>query len=347
MKKGFINMLEVIFVLIALFIAFGILFPSFTYKTRWSEALILLTARDIIITADRIGNLYNYSFNAGQLSDFLYKVIPVNETNLIGWSEIEGTIKNNVTIACNCTKEQIYLLYNWTTGLTINGRNITVFIVNTELSDINLFSDVLLIWGYRDLNPFKNSLLGYINKEKGIVEMMDFSPTIPLDSVQTDLFGLKEVAGWGPTSADVLVKPAKATNFTYQAYKIYKKSLKGESEIIPEFCKDSNKKIAPSDDDVGRILVQTNETTNPGSCVIFNDKKVAKVAWIADFTNGNYNSTHTKLLISVLLAASNKKEAVLSPNMPPGFGYMTSYVNVNNNDMFEVYRFNLGLGYPY
>ncbi|MEM7825180.1 MAG: hypothetical protein QXO27_04375, partial [Candidatus Aenigmatarchaeota archaeon] len=279
--KGFINILELIFVLLALFIAFRILFPGFIYKSKWSEALILLTSRDIIATADRTGYLYSYSFDANQLSDFLNKIIPVIKTNLIGWSEIEGTIKNNVTVACNCTKEQRDLLYNWTTDLTINGRSIKIFVVDSRLDEINPFSDVLLIWGYKDLTPFRDSLLKYINKGNGIVEMMDFSLSTNLDSVQIEVFGLKEGTGWGSTAADVLIKPAKATNIAYQAFKIYN-SLKG-NQIIPEFCKDSNKKILPSDD-MSRVLVQTDEITDPGSCVIFNDKKIARVAWMADFT---------------------------------------------------------------
>jgi len=28
-------------------------------------------------------------------------------------------------------------------------------------------------------------------------------------------------------------------------------------------------------------------------------------------------------------------------------GYVTSYLNTKNVDVFEVYRFNLGLGYPF
>jgi hypothetical protein len=353
MKKGFMNILELILVLIALFIAFGILFPGFTYRTKWNEALLLLTSRDIILTADRTGNLYSYSFDAAQLSSFLDSVIPTGKTNLIGWSEIEGTVKNRIVVACNCTDEQINSLYNWTSGLRINGRDVNMLIVKTNLDaglnpKINP-SDVLLIWGYKNIDPFKDNLKNYINNENGIVEMMDF-PVSP-GPVQEEIFGIKEGGSWGSPTADVVVKPVAATNVTYQAYKIYLSGLKGQSPITPEFCKDpANKKIIPTDDpnDPSRVLVQVNiDTGSRASCVIFNDKKVAKVAWMADFSNTAYNSNHTRLLTSVLLAASNKKAiGVLSPNTPPNIGYMTSYVNVKNTDMFEVYRFNLGMGYP-
>jgi hypothetical protein len=74
---------------------------------------------------------------------------------------------------------------------------------------------------------------------------------------------------------------------------------------------------------------------------------VNRVAWIADFTDNDIiGDDHKLLLTSLLLWASNKKaSAVLSSNLK--IGYLTSYVNINNTDMFEVYKFNLGLGYPY
>jgi hypothetical protein len=350
MKKGFINILELIIALIALFIAFGVLFPGFAYRTQWDKALLLLASRDVILTADRIGNLYSYSFDAVQLSDFLDKIIPTGKTNLIGWSEIEGTIKNRVIVACNCTEQQQDLLYNWTANLTINGRAVDVYVVRTNL-DVGLDpkinpSDVLLIWGYKDLEPFKQNLINYLNNENGIVEMMDF-PVNP-QQVQQQIFGITDGGAWGSPAADVIVKPATANNVTYQAYKIYLNGLKGQSSITPEFCKDPpNKKIVPTNSEFSRVLMQVDsDTGNRASCIVLNGTKDAKTAWIADFTNIAYNANHTKLLTSVLLSVSNKKVmGILSPNVK--VGYITSYVNVKNADMFEVYRFNLGLGHPY
>lgn len=345
MKKGFINILELILVLIALFIAFGILFPGFMYKTNWDAAQILLVSRDVILTADRTGNLYSYSFDATQLYNFLNQTIPTDKTNLMGWSETGGTLKNRIVVACNCTENQVNDLYNWTTGLTINGRTIDVDVVRTNLDNINIPSDVLFIWGYRDLTPFRGSLLWYISQENGIVEMMDF-PVNP-EPIQQEIFGITQGGlGWGSPSADVIVKPATASNVTYQAYKIYLNGIKGQSPINPEFCKDSpNKKVIPADGDTSRVFAQGDDPANRDFCVIFNDRGVAKVAWVDDFTGLAYNSNHTKLFTSVLLSVSNKRATgVLSSTK---IGYTTSYINVKNTDMFEVYGFNLGLGYPY
>jgi hypothetical protein len=323
MRKGFVNILELIFVLIALFIAFGILFPGASYVNKWSQALLIANSRDIILTADRMGKLYDYSFDASQLSGFLNQVIPITRTNLLAWSQIEGTIKSRVIVACNCTEQQKDDLTSWISGITFNGRTVDIDFVRTNLDEINMPSDVLLIFGYRDITPVQDEIFGIT--EGGTWGSPTYGGT------------------WGSPTYDEIIKPATASNITYQAYKIYLKALGGQSPISPEFCKDtSNKRIVPSDNDASRIFVKANDGS---PCVIFNDKKVAKVAWIAGPVDP-YNSNHTKLLASVLLSASNKRAiGILSPNLQ--VGYMTSYINVKNNDMFEIYRFNLGLGHPY
>jgi hypothetical protein len=76
MKKGIVAVLEMIMVIIALFVAFNILFPEFVYKTKWNEALLLLKGRDILLTIDRMGELYTYSLDPNASREFLDTVIP-------------------------------------------------------------------------------------------------------------------------------------------------------------------------------------------------------------------------------------------------------------------------------
>jgi hypothetical protein len=341
-NKSFVTMLEMIMVVIALYIAFNVFFPGFSYKNKWSEALLLQTARDAILTADRIGRLYEYSFNRAALQNFLNDV--VSKESIISWSERDGAIKNQIVIACNCTNQQMVNLNSWMFELKINGRQISTVQCYTNLEFINPCmdsSDVLVIWGEKDLsNPiYYNTLKKYLNGNGGIVEIVDFSNT--LDSVQANIFGLKDGGAWGSPNYDILLKPLTANNVTYQAYKIYLNGLGGNSSIT-EFCyHPTTKKIIPSDGDSSKILVRVDNDPS-ASCVIFNS---TRIAWIADFSSG-FNGNHTKLLASLLFATSNKKEA--SSSIPIiRTGYLTSYINIKNADMFEVYRFDLGLGYPY
>lgn len=235
MVKGFVTTLELIIVLIVLIIAFGIFFPSFTYKSKWSDALLLLKGRDVILTLDRIGKLYNYSFNSESLKDFLtnpqYSILPLN---IIPWSEVDGTIKNKVSIACNCTNDQIASLTKWLSYLKLNNRNIDFSICYTNLEAINPCirgSDVLLIWGYKDLSDpvFKNTLTSYLREDNGIVEMMDFNKykdsgnKVDNDPVQREIFGLKWVdVEKGQADYDEFGgKPKNFTNISYIPYKYF------------------------------------------------------------------------------------------------------------------------------
>ena len=63
-KKGIINFIEAIFVIVTIFIAFAVLFPGFNFKNTWSDAATILTARDSILTMDRLDVLYQSSFNS-------------------------------------------------------------------------------------------------------------------------------------------------------------------------------------------------------------------------------------------------------------------------------------------
>lgn len=103
-RKAFVSFIEMIIVLVTLFIAFNIFFPGFSYKNRWTEAMMKLKARDLLVTADRLEKFYPCSFSPSCFKDnFLDLVIPTNRTNIIPWTEIEGVVKNQLSISCNCT----------------------------------------------------------------------------------------------------------------------------------------------------------------------------------------------------------------------------------------------------
>jgi len=348
-NKSFANIIEMIMVVIVLYIAFSIFFPGFSYKNKWNEALLFLNARDIIVTSDRIGRLYDYSFNQGALQDFL--INSISNESLISWSDTDGAVKNQIVMACNCTNQQMVNLNTWMNGLSINGRQITITQCYTNLDAINpcmIGSDVLIIWGEKDLsNPvYSNTLQQYLRGDGGIVEVADFKS--PLNQIQNDIFDLGDGGSWASPDYDIVLKPATASTTTYQAYKIYTRGLKG-NDTLSEFCKlpsIANKKVVPADDDNNKILVKINKeggSASRATCAIFNS---TRIAWISDFTDTTFDANHTKMLTSIILAASSKKPSASSiPSMSVGF--MTPYINVKNADMYEVYRFDLGLGYPY
>lgn len=183
--KGVVSIMELIIAGIFLLTIFSVLFPRFAYEHRWEEALLLLKARDIILTLDRYGKLYEYSFDSGGLSHFLSKIFPKRE--LVAWGGTKGTFKSEIIVACNCTDDKIDMLRNYIGSVRLNDREIIVNYVKSTLDDI-VKSDVLLIWGYKNLAPYYYPIKKYIGGGSGIIEVMDF---IDDDIVQTEIFGLE------------------------------------------------------------------------------------------------------------------------------------------------------------
>jgi hypothetical protein len=107
--------------------------------------------------------------------------------------------------------------------------------------------------------------------------------------------------------------------------------------------------IEPSDGNRDRVLLVAKPQNLP--VVILNLTPISRVAWIANFSEDGVGDDERLLFISLLLWASNKREFWIREVMPLTeflrVAYFTSYVNAVNRDMFEVYKFRLGVGYPY
>jgi len=288
--KGQMGIIEMIISAVALLVALTILFPVFSYSTRWPDALIMLKGRDIVSTIYRLDKLYNYSFNDAELRGFLEKV---NITNLIYFSEISGTFNSQIYVGFNCTKEEVDArnLKNLTKNINVNGRTINLeFGYNFGLINISEWVDVLFI-----CNPVEpsyeinESLKNYIKSGGGII-----SDNLSNLNIFKELFGNEE-------------EDTSPGTVKYLAWKVYNKILNGTYNIS-----------------------QFNSSTH-----------VLKNAPIGLSNNNN-------ITVSLLLAASKKEFYVLSPEIAKlKIGYITSYINVENKNMFEIYQFRLGLGYPF
>ena len=224
-KKGIINFIEAIFVIIAIFIAFAVLFPGFSFKSKWSDATTILTARDSILTMDRLNILYQNSFSTNLLQNFIEQALPANRTNLVALSGVDGTVKGITTVACNCSDQQIQNLEYWMSGMTINGRPANIIFSKTTLENI-IPSDALLIWGNTNLDSHLASLLNYLKTGGGIIEINDFtsSSQTPPGGVQQTIFGISYITKniHSRASSDHFSrKPSNSSDIIYGAYKYF------------------------------------------------------------------------------------------------------------------------------
>jgi hypothetical protein len=254
-RKGIINFIEAITVIVVIFIAFAVFFPGLSFKSKWPDAATILAARDSILTMDRLGILYQNSFDSSSLQNFIQTALLATRTNLIAVSEADGTIKTITSVVCNCSDEQIQNLNYWMSGMTINGRPANIIFFKTNLENINLVNvggtnvmpDVLLIWGNTNLDSsaITASLLNYLKTGGGIIEINDFT-----SSSQTQPGGVQQtIFGITLSSTDKNIhsrafedhfsrKPADSSDIIYGAYKYFfhiPAPVKTYEEVVSSF----------------------------------------------------------------------------------------------------------------
>jgi hypothetical protein len=105
--------------------------------------------------------------------------------------------------------------------------------------------------------------------------------------------------------------------------------------------------IVPADGETERVLMASISTSPSREypSVIVNKVGNAQVAWVSGLGEGGLWDDEKALLMSLILWSSNKKYT--SEVSDIRMGYLTSYVNIKNRDMLEIYKFSLGLGHPF
>lgn len=226
--KGQISIVEAITASVVLILAFNILITSGNFQSRWNDAIPSLSGRDALVTVDRIGKLNDYAFSQTTFrTDVLSKLESTRDT--ITKIDVQGTVKERVLVACNCTTDQISYLQNAMIDVKMNNRKVNVDVCNTNLVNINScssvqnFPDVLVIWGYRDFGSNIATLANLVNHGVGIVEIADIQSN-QVDVAQQRIFGLVW-NGQGdfpsPANPDTPFKPDKPSRATYQSYKLF------------------------------------------------------------------------------------------------------------------------------
>ena len=170
---------------IILIIVFNEYFSGIKYHDEWEKAKTFLLIKDTILTLDRMNYIYKISVNPALLENIESKLNSYK--GLIWWVRIEGMIKPEITVACNCTPAQKELLSEWFKVLKINDRNVSIRFVYTNLNSINTPSDVLLIIGRKNLTTYRNEIERYLKESRGVVEISDLDH---IDETTKELFGI-------------------------------------------------------------------------------------------------------------------------------------------------------------
>lgn len=155
-------------------------------------------------------------------------------------------------------------------------------------------------------------------------------------------------------NADLIVSPGQ--EFSLAGYKFYLSYIPTETSIaisyqkiynFTDFLKPGRTRIYPVDKDLFKILVHRGNYSNgiyPIPAAVVN----GRAAWLANFGRdglATVKDDHKALLLALLLHTSSKEYAAMLTNLR--IGYELPYLNVAGRDMYEVYTFNLGFGYPF
>jgi hypothetical protein len=224
MMKGQVSIFEVISVILIVIIAFSIFFPGITYENRWDDASITQKGRDVVITADNIKAIPSLAFSSDSLRNYIDSVIP--QRNFIYWTTTDGAVPSRITVACNCTDQQISDLIFWVGRMRVNGRDFDIDFVKSPLDPIQR-SDALFIWqsgSNSNLSPFRTQILSYMREGNGVIEMRDHSSAV--DATRREIFGISECSSILPNCQiapgdATFVKPSTFSSANYQVYKIF------------------------------------------------------------------------------------------------------------------------------
>ncbi|MFZ8829892.1 MAG: hypothetical protein ACO2OO_00335 [Candidatus Aenigmatarchaeota archaeon] len=404
---GQTTMLEVVSALVLLFTTFYFIFKPVAFKDNWQAATLSKIGKDLLLSLDFIGKLYNASFSEEVLKDFLGRTSIANESLIISIYP-ERTIKEIIIVAANCTQDRIKEFSEWYGTIIFNRRFVNVFFVPSDLTKIPEYTDLLLICGYINLTNYKYNVLSYLSKGKGIVEISDFTV---IDDATREIFGITTTSPQ-PTTDVYINKPLDFSSSIYYPYKFFYNipilinatsinttsgnyignftfrnytipfeidynlkrvyfrtnstisvsernmfSLYGYDFFLSYILSNSsfaisfkkiynftdfrgNNNIKLTDGDEQRIFLYEGSSQSKVPVAVMN---TSKVAWIADFDRNN-NATHDQklALLSLILTVSNKTPYFREPYS----AYSLSYLNVENYDIYEVYKVTLRITYP-
>jgi len=214
---GQTTILEAISAIVLLFTAFYFIFRPLSFKDNWQTASLAIVGKDILLSLDFTGKLYNAAFSEVSLKEFINKTSLIKESIFL-YIQPEGTIKSSIIIAANCSQDKIRKFSEWYGSFVFNKRTINIFFLPVNLTNIPEYTDLLLICGPISLDSYYQSIIDYLSKGKGVIEIADFTT---IDQSTQKIFGIN-VGTAQQTNTDVYIKlPSSAKSDNYYPYKFF------------------------------------------------------------------------------------------------------------------------------
>jgi len=224
--KGFMHMVEIIIVMLAMFVVIIQLVGTPPIDTDWSKVSAFMKANDILHTVDASGVDW---FNGAQVSSAINGTL--NMSNTIYSVKLSNVIKPNMRVGCLCFNAGEFNSVQAaleTPGFSINGQTPNMHLENITADEMPLGYDAIIVM---DRNISYTNAYKYLANGGGIVEVRDLNNELagPKENygdegeVHELLFGIQfSLMGASEPSQDAITFNPSATfpNSTY--YGVYK-----------------------------------------------------------------------------------------------------------------------------
>ena len=331
--KGFIRILESIIASIIILSSVTFFFSSDVEKLGWDETGVKIEVGDSIESVYKNGNLVAYvrDNDADGISKELSSIIRKNiDFSIL----ITGIPNRDILVSCLCTDDEKQELEDILSPkeFRYHGRNIRIGIEKADISQNTIImkpeTQVLMFFGYKDMNPFRNQLEEFLSAGGSIFMLADLSSSQVDDGYIDETFGLAWDGSGGASQVGEFYGEDWPANISFRVSKYYF-NFSGVEETFKDFHKGNDiNKIAIDDNTI--IIDQGNKFSFMKANSIF---VRGRTLWSADYDRPEGN---TSLLIKSALMWSSGESYRLDtvPKNIPQVNSKSGIV-VYDNDPYE------------
>jgi hypothetical protein len=197
--KGFIKILEAIVASVIILTSLTFFFNTQLKETNWGDVYLKIRADDALATLVKSGTVQQAVKNddATALNSVMLNanlsMMPITVDYSI---QIKGIPNPVIFVGCNCTQAEIDTLKSYLQPLDFKykDRSISMRIEFDNINNIRNETNVLVVFGYKNLNPFSQKLSKFLERDGTIMMIGDLTNETE-DGYMNTTFGLKWVGG--------------------------------------------------------------------------------------------------------------------------------------------------------
>lgn len=327
--KGFIKILEAIIASIILLTSLTFFFSTQLRESNWGDTLLKIKTDDALAALVKSGDAQQYvrtndteGINNALLNPNLAIMPPTIDYSV----QVLGIPNPVILVGCDCTQAQIETLQSLLGSLNFNykERDISIRIAPDKVDNVRNETNVLVIFGYRDLTPSKQKLSRFLERGGTILMIGDLTEAQVNDGYLNETFGLRWVSG-SRSNTGTFLEPDNERRASFRINKYYS-NLTGS---------------AASFDFTGTATIQnlderTIVTDGTFSLVKINQEIVnghGRTVWMADPQSNSETRNMTKAIFMWASGESFKMDVTKKRPLTKNF---KSSVLVYDSDPYEI-----------